>query len=112
LSVKRHSQVQKQQKPDFIFESCTIVKDSRLDVILFTTPAACRRVETVIPALRVRSVEWLSLFAYPLSGGFQKWSLMPAALVGPVLSLEEKIPETVRRLIAFRMMVVLERVKP
>ena len=33
MSVKRHSQVQGQQKPDFIFESCTIVKDPRLDVI-------------------------------------------------------------------------------
>ena len=47
-----------------------------------------------------------------MSGGFQKWSLMPAALVGPVLSLEEKMLEAVRRLIAFWMMVVLECVKP
>jgi SAM-dependent methyltransferase len=80
--------------------------------LLFATPAARRRVEAVVPALRVRSVEWLSLFAYPMSGGFQKWSLMPAALVGPMLSLEEKMPEAVRRLIAFRMRVVLERVRP
>jgi SAM-dependent methyltransferase len=78
--------------------------------LLFATPAACRRVEEVIPSLRVRSVEWLSLFAYPMSGGFQKWSLMPAALVGPMLSFEERIPEAIRRLIAFRLMVVLERI--
>jgi hypothetical protein len=63
----------------------------------------------VIPSLRVRSVKWLSLFAYPMSGGFQSWSLMPAALVGPLLAFEEKVPEAVRRQIAFRMMVVLER---
>lgn len=80
--------------------------------LLFATPAACRRVESVIPALRVRSVDWFSLFAYPMSGGFQNWSLMPAALVGPTLSLEEKIPGAVRRLIGFRMMVALERVEP
>lgn len=80
--------------------------------LLFATPAACRRVEAVIPSLRVQSVEWLSLFAYPMSGGFQKWSLIPAALVGPMLSLEEKMPQAVRRLIAFRMMVVLDRIKP
>ena len=80
--------------------------------LLFATPAARKRVEGAISSLRVRSVEWLSLFAYPMSGGFQNWSLMPAALVGPMLSLEEKMPEAVRRLIAFRMMVVLERVRP
>lgn len=81
-----------------------------IPTLLFATSSACRRVEAVIPSLRVRSVEWLSLFAYPLSGGFQGWSLMPAALVGPMLALEEKIPAMVRRKIAFRMMIVIERV--
>ena len=80
-----------------------------IPTLLFATSAACRRVEEVIPSLRVRSVKWLSLFAYPMSGGFQGWSLMPAALVGPLLAFEEKVPEVVRRQIAFRMMVVLER---
>lgn len=78
--------------------------------LLFATPAARSRLETTIPSLRVRRVEWLSLFAYPLSGGFQPWSLMPAALVRPMLALEGAIPGMVRRQIAFRMMVVLERV--
>jgi SAM-dependent methyltransferase len=78
--------------------------------LLFAAPAACRRVETAIPSLRVRSVKWLSLFAYPMSGGFQNWSLMPAALVRTMLAFEEKVPEIIRRQIAFRMMVVLERV--
>lgn len=77
--------------------------------LLFATPAARGRVEKVVPSLRVRSVEWLSLFAYPMSGGFKSWSLMPAALVPSVLALEEKFPEAVRRKIAFRMMVVIER---
>jgi hypothetical protein len=45
--------------------------------LLFATPAARSRLETTIPSLRVRRVEWLSLFAYPLSGGFQPWSLCP-----------------------------------
>jgi hypothetical protein len=31
-------------------------------------------------------------------------------LTGPVLALEDKIPEAIRRHIAFRMMVVIERV--
>jgi SAM-dependent methyltransferase len=77
--------------------------------LLFATPAARSRVEQVIPSLRVRSVDWLSLFAYPLSGGFQSWSLIPAAMVAPTLKFETKIPTTIRKLIAFRMMIVLER---
>lgn len=81
-----------------------------IPTLLFATPEACRRVEEVIPSLRVRSVRWLSLFAYPLSGGFQSWSLMPSALIPAMLAFEEKMPEIVRRQIAFRMMVVLERI--
>jgi SAM-dependent methyltransferase len=78
--------------------------------LLFATQAACRLVENEVPSIRVRSVQWFSLFAYPMSGGFQRWSLMPAALVRSVLAFEEKVPQAVRRQIAFRMMVVLERV--
>jgi ubiquinone/menaquinone biosynthesis C-methylase UbiE len=83
-----------------------------IPALLFATPQARSRVEQVIPSLRVRSVDWLSLFAYPMSGGFQNWSLIPAALVGPMLAFEEKVPEMVRRHIAFRMLVVVERLGP
>jgi len=79
--------------------------------LLFATAPARRRVELTIPSLRVRSVEWQSLFAYPMSGGFQSWSLIPAALVGPTLAFERRMPGPVRELLAFRMMVVLERVQ-
>jgi SAM-dependent methyltransferase len=81
-----------------------------IPTLLFATPAGRARVEQVIPSLRVCSVEWLGLFAYPLSGGFQNWSLMPSALVRATLALEEKMPEIIRKQIAFRMMIVVERV--
>jgi SAM-dependent methyltransferase len=81
-----------------------------IPTLLFATPAARGRVEQVIPSLRVRSVTWLGLFAYPLSGGFQTWSLMPSALVRATLALEDKMPEIIRKQIAFRMMIVIERV--
>jgi SAM-dependent methyltransferase len=81
-----------------------------IPTLLFATPAARGRVEQVIPSLRVRSVTWLGLFAYPLSGGFQAWSLMPSALVRATLALEDKMPEIIRKQIAFRMMIVIERV--
>jgi ubiquinone/menaquinone biosynthesis C-methylase UbiE len=80
-----------------------------IPTLLFTTPQARKRVQEIIPSLRVRSVEWQSLLAYPMSGGLQRWSLMPAALVGPVLAFERRIPRLLRRHLAFRMMVVLER---
>jgi SAM-dependent methyltransferase len=80
-----------------------------IPTLLFATQAARRQVEAAIPALRVRTVDWLSLFAYPMSGGFQGWSLIPAALVRPMLAFEEKVPQAVRRQIAFRMIVILER---
>jgi SAM-dependent methyltransferase len=80
-----------------------------IPALLFATPAARSRVENIIPSLRIRSVDWLSLFAYPMSGGLQNWSLLPAALVRPLLAFEEKVPEMVRRQIAFRMLVVVER---
>jgi ubiquinone/menaquinone biosynthesis C-methylase UbiE len=76
----------------------------------FATTPARRLVEQTIPSLRVQSVEWQSLFAYPMSGGFQKWSLIPAALVTPMLAFEKRMPGPVRKHLAFRMMVVLERV--
>jgi SAM-dependent methyltransferase len=78
--------------------------------LLFDTAPARRRVEEMIPSLRVRSVDWHSLFAYPMSGGFQKWSLIPAALVSPTLKFEKMIPAILRKHLAFRMMIVLERV--
>jgi SAM-dependent methyltransferase len=80
-----------------------------IPTLLFATPAACRQVENVVPSFRVRRVKWLSLVAYPMSGGLRRWSLIPAPLVRSMLALEEKVPEMVRRQLAFRMMVVLER---
>jgi SAM-dependent methyltransferase len=81
-----------------------------IPTLLFATTPARRLVEQVIPSLRVRSVDWQSLFAYPMSGGFQKWSLIPGALVGSMLAFERRVPLAVRKHLAFRMIVVLERV--
>jgi SAM-dependent methyltransferase len=81
-----------------------------IPTLLFASAPARRLVEQTIPSLRVRIVEWQSLFAYPMSGGFQNWSLLPAALVGPMLAFEKRMPDPVRKHLAFRMMVVLERI--
>ncbi|OSI69428.1 class I SAM-dependent methyltransferase [Bradyrhizobium canariense] len=81
-----------------------------IPTLLFATAPARRRVEETIPSLRVRSVDWHSLFAYPMSGGFQKWSLIPAALVSPTLAFENLVPAILRKHLAFRMMVIVERI--
>jgi SAM-dependent methyltransferase len=81
-----------------------------IPTLLFATTPAQRLVEQTIPTLRVRTVDWQSLFAYPLSGGFQKWSLIPGALVGSMLAFERRVPQLLRKHLAFRMIVVLERV--
>jgi SAM-dependent methyltransferase len=80
-----------------------------IPTLLFRDAASCARLESTIPSLRVLSVDWQSLFAYPLSGGFQSWSLIPGAAVQPVLALERRFPNAVRKHLAFRVMVVLER---
>lgn len=77
--------------------------------LLFAAEPARRRLEQAVPSLGVRSVDWLSLLAYPMSGGFQNWSLMPATLVAATLAFERRMPIIVRKHLAFRMMVVLER---
>jgi SAM-dependent methyltransferase len=77
--------------------------------LLFGAEPARRRLEQAIPSLGVRSVDWLSLLAYPMSGGFQNWSLMPPALVATTLAFERRMPSVIRKHLAFRMMVVLER---
>jgi SAM-dependent methyltransferase len=78
--------------------------------LLFGSTEACKDFHRAIPSLRVCRVDWHSLFAYPMSGGFQKWSLMPGGLVKPMLALERKVPFAVRKHLAFRMMILLERV--
>jgi len=67
------------------------------------------RLEAACPDLRVREVRRLSLFAYPLSGGFRPWSLIPAGLVGPLLRLEDRLLPLLGPLMAFRLLGVLER---
>lgn len=80
-----------------------------IPTLLFATQPSRARIEEIIPSLRVQCVDWHSVFAYPMSGGFQKWSLLPSALVKPMLAVERSIPQFVLRHLAFRMTIVLER---
>jgi len=61
------------------------------------------------PSFHVARVRNLSLFAFPLSGGFRRWSLMPAFLVRPLLMLEDGLLMLLGPAMAFRLLVMLER---
>lgn len=67
------------------------------------------RLARLIPGLALTKVDWFSLFAYPLSGGFQPWSLLPDRLGGPMLALEKKIEPLLGSVLAFRMLIVWEK---
>jgi hypothetical protein len=72
----------------------------------------CDRLHDLIPLFSIIQKSSLSLFAYPLSGGFRRWSLIPKVLASPLLELEEILLPALGKWMAFRMFVVLERVAP
>jgi len=67
------------------------------------------RFMAMFPDLELISRNWLSLLAYPLSGGFKPWQLLPAALGAAVLKLEKWLLPVAGPVMAFRLMVVLRR---
>lgn len=80
-----------------------------IPTLMFARKSARIRIEAAIPGLSVRNVEWLSLIAYPLSGGFKKWLACPASLVPAVLAVEKALLPAAGPLAAFRLMIVLEK---
>lgn len=67
------------------------------------------RFAALFPQLKVVEKTFLSLLAYPLSGGFQDWSLLPKALAAPLLRVESALLPAVGRLAAFRLLIVIEK---
>jgi SAM-dependent methyltransferase len=59
--------------------------------------------------LRLQQRCWLSLFAYPLSGGFRPWSALPAALAPALIRFERLISPVLGPLMGFRLFAVLEK---
>jgi SAM-dependent methyltransferase len=64
----------------------------------------------LFPHLRIRKVLRMSLFAYPLTGGFKAWSLIGEGAVKPALRIEDRLAGPLGRLLGFRMLLVVERV--
>lgn len=78
-----------------------------LPTLLFSRFSA--KLQARLPELVLRETDWISLFAYPLTGGFNQWSLIPGAWVRPLLRLEDALPCWLRKRLGFRMIVCLEK---
>jgi SAM-dependent methyltransferase len=61
------------------------------------------------PELRIARVDWFAFAAYPLSGGFQRWSLVSARAARRMLRIERAIERLLGPLAGFRMMIVIEK---
>jgi SAM-dependent methyltransferase len=67
------------------------------------------RFHKLFPGLRIARVDWFSFAAYPLSGGFQPWSLVSAGMARRMLQIERAVEPALGRFAAFRMMMVIEK---
>lgn len=67
------------------------------------------RLPNAVPGLAVLSCDYFGLLAYPLSGGFRSWSLLPAGLVGGLLKLENLLAPVLGRLMGFRLIGVIAK---
>ena len=77
-----------------------------ISTILFERSS--RRFHDVYPNLRKLRHHRLAFFAYPLSGGFERPSLIPTWMMRPVLAFE-RVLGILSRYLAFRILVVLEK---
>jgi len=80
-----------------------------IPTLLFTKNG--ERLRKAFPHLTLRHRSFLSLFAYPMSGGFRRWSLVPSSMAAPLLKLEEHMLPVAGKWMAFRLFVVMERLK-
>jgi len=68
------------------------------------------RFHRVMPELKIERVDWFSFAAYPLSGGFQAWTLLTPALARALLAVERRLEPALGRFMGFRMMLVVEKI--
>ncbi len=67
------------------------------------------RVQRRLPGLDIKPARRLAFLAYPLCGGFRPWTLLPAALVAPLMNLERLAERVLGPVMAFRLLGVIEK---
>jgi SAM-dependent methyltransferase len=68
-----------------------------------------KRFETLVPELDLKRVEWFAFAAYPLCGGFKRWSLISDSTAKALLVLERKLEKSLGSTFGFRMMLVMQK---
>jgi SAM-dependent methyltransferase len=61
------------------------------------------------PELQIVENSFMSLWSYPLSGGFKPWSMIPSFAVKPLLAFEKKVEPFLGSILGFRLLIVLEK---
>jgi len=77
---------------------------------LLFNPANRQRLSEAVPELKVLQVDWLSLFAFPLSGALKSWCLMPPRLAMTLVRVEDALPRPLRKFFGFRIFATLQKV--
>jgi SAM-dependent methyltransferase len=62
-----------------------------------------------MPELKLSSLDRFSFIAYPLSGGFRPWSLLPGFFAQPLLKAEWRVRKLLGSFAAFRLLAVYEK---
>ncbi|PPR61452.1 MAG: hypothetical protein CFH10_01159 [Alphaproteobacteria bacterium MarineAlpha4_Bin2] len=78
--------------------------------LLFGQSEGRERFEGRIPEFRVVRCADFSFLAYPLSGGFKRWSLLPGVAAPALIGLDNLLSPLVGSLIGFRIGILLERI--
>jgi hypothetical protein len=58
----------------------------------------------LLPELPLIRTEWLSIAAYPMSGGFQEWSLLTPGIARSLLRIEDWVAPAIGRFCGFRVL--------
>lgn len=80
-----------------------------IPTLLFKRAEIHRRFEARFPSLKVVENRWLSLFAYPMTGGFKSWSLINGGSADFTIKLEDLLLPILGPVLAFRLFTVLEK---
>jgi hypothetical protein len=68
-----------------------------------------KQFNSAFPQLSIVKSDRLSYIAYPLSGGFRSWSLIPAAMAGKLLAIEQVLAPILGPPTAFRLFVAIQK---
>ncbi|RYG38965.1 MAG: class I SAM-dependent methyltransferase [Burkholderiales bacterium] len=80
-----------------------------LPTLLFAVRRYREQFQQQFPDLKVVETRRISLFAYPMSGGFQPWSLLSGSTARALLKLESVLEPVLGRLMAFRILATIQK---